>query len=444
MSATPSTTMPMLTMDRSWQPGRSRAKAAPSYRPGSASRKANSESPVTSVAEEVGRRLTPTLVRASVSGASKATSSKPLARNHARIWGVMSGARRCLVHKTVAPGAHIMADASTVRLMSSVLTLPKIPHSSRMSVGSASAKLSTTPASASRTSTPGSSASAARWRAWAASRGSASTSRAVTSRPRGCPGSTPSTSRPCPAQRLSRRTGPAGARSSARDRWSRTRRSRTLSEDDGSSYAACHLTQSFTTPQATSISLGNSVGRPGPARCGLEPRVDWFAFEGEHAEHALVYPEQRLAAGEPLQRLHPQRELAGRQRALPGQVAVPEPVEVGRDRVLGTVDDPQVLGATALHPRLGDATPPAGHRGDRLGHHSLPASPGDLFPPGGHGLVGTGFGEVSHDVAGRHEDRIGRRQPFCCLHVPGVLPGQAGSCRAGQDLEGSQSQVVEG
>src|SRR5215468_2306802 len=406
MSATPSTTMPMLTMDRSWQPGRSRAKAAPSYRSGSASRKANSESLVASVAEEVGSRLTPTLVSASVSGASKATSSKPLARNHARIWGVMSGARRCLVHKTVAPGAHIMADASTVRLMSSVLTLPKIPQSSRMSVGSTSAKLSTTPASASR--------------------------------PRGCPGSTPSTSRPCPAQRLSRRTGPAGARSSARDRWSRTRRSRTLSEDDGSSYAACHLTQSFTTPQATSISLGNSVGRPGPARCGLEPRVDWFAFEGEHAEHALVYPEQRLAAGEPLQRLGAERELAGRQRPLAGQVAIPEPVEVGRDGVLGTVDDPQVLGPAALHPRLGDAMPTTGNGGERLGHHPLPAGPGDLFPPGGHGLVGTGFGQVGHDVAGRHEDRIGHRQPFCCLHMPGVLPGQAGSRRAGQDLKRSQ------
>ena len=38
----------------------------------------------------------------------------------------MSGARRCLVHRTTAPGAHMAGAASTVRWMSLVLTLPKI------------------------------------------------------------------------------------------------------------------------------------------------------------------------------------------------------------------------------------------------------------------------------------------------------------------------------
>ena len=38
----------------------------------------------------------------------------------------MSGARRCLVHTTIAPGAHMAGAASTVRWMSLVLTLPKI------------------------------------------------------------------------------------------------------------------------------------------------------------------------------------------------------------------------------------------------------------------------------------------------------------------------------
>ncbi len=63
-------------------------------------------------------RCTPTLVRNSLSRASKATSSNPLAWNQERIWPVRSGGRRCRVQITVAPGAHMPDAASTVRLMS--------------------------------------------------------------------------------------------------------------------------------------------------------------------------------------------------------------------------------------------------------------------------------------------------------------------------------------
>jgi len=43
-------------------------------------------------------------------------------------------------------------------------------------------------------------------------------------------------------------------------------------------------------------------------------RIDWFALEGEHAEHAFVDAAQRLAADETLEPLDPQGELPNSQR----------------------------------------------------------------------------------------------------------------------------------
>ena len=164
-------------------------------------------------------RLTPTPVMVSVPRASKAISSNPLAANQALTRGVRSGDRRCRVQITVASGRHRAGAASTVCWMSRSLTLPKMPHSSSTPAGSASAKLVTRLASAWRTSTCASPASAAARRARAALVASASIRTARTSSRRGWPGSTPMTSRPCPAQRLTTETGPAGARSRACDRW---------------------------------------------------------------------------------------------------------------------------------------------------------------------------------------------------------------------------------
>ena len=43
----------------------------------------------------------------------------------------------------------------------------------------------------------------------------------------------------------------------------------------------------------------------------LQARVDRLALESEDAETALVHATKRLAANEPLERLDPERELAG-------------------------------------------------------------------------------------------------------------------------------------
>src|SRR5215469_15010388 len=121
---------------------------------------------------------------------------------------VTSGGLRFRLQITVAPSAQSDAAASTVRLMPSSLTLPKMPDSSSTSAGSASAKLATRLASASRTRTWVRPEAAARSLASSAFVAFASMSKALTSARLGCPGSVPSTSWACPAHRLTSWDGP--------------------------------------------------------------------------------------------------------------------------------------------------------------------------------------------------------------------------------------------
>jgi len=86
------------------------------------------------------RRCTPTRKVAS-SGATNATSSKPLSPNQRRMSDGTSGAsgRRPRVHTTVAPAAQSHGRCSMVRLMSSSEMLPKMPQARTMSAGAAPA-----------------------------------------------------------------------------------------------------------------------------------------------------------------------------------------------------------------------------------------------------------------------------------------------------------------
>src|SRR5215472_6296942 len=168
------------------------------------------------------------------------------------------------------------------------------------------------------------------------------------------------------------------------------------------------------------------TGRPGPPlalRLGgtLQAGVDRLALQGQHPEDALMHAEQRLAPDEPFQRLHPERELADRQGPLAAEVALAQPVQVAGQRVFGAVDDPQVLPPPALDPGLGYTAASPGDRAGRLDHHALFPAPGELLPPRGHGRLSAGVIEVRHDVPGGREQRVGGRQAFGGVHVPGVV-----------------------
>ena len=102
----------------------------------------------------------------------------------------------------------------------------------------------------------------------------------------------------------------------------------------------------------------NDASRPDSrVRIGrLEPRIDRLAFQGEDAKHALVNPSERFSLDEPFEPFDPQRELAQSQRPLPRKSTFAEALEVLGQRVLGSIDDPEVLTAAALHRWLKQAT----------------------------------------------------------------------------------------
>src|SRR5206468_634302 len=105
-----------------------------------------------------------------------------------------------------------------------------------------------------------------------------------------------------------------------------------------------------------------------------EARVDRLALERQDPEDALVDAVQRLLAREALQRLHAQRELAQRQRALGPQAAAAQPRQVLGQGVLRAIDDAQVLAAAALQGRLGQAARACCDEVERL--HDHPFAPG--------------------------------------------------------------------
>ena len=188
--------------------------------------------------------------------------------NQCRINGVTSGTRRCRVQTTVALRAHSVGRSLTVCRMSDSLTLPKTPHTSTRSAGTAPRYADVVAASPWTTRTCWSACLSALVRATSTFAESSSTRRAATSWPRACVPSTGSRSRPWPAHMLMARSCRRGAasRNAAMCRW--TISSRCASLDSGWSYASCHATQSvgravgaITTPWVTAAGAAVNARR---------------------------------------------------------------------------------------------------------------------------------------------------------------------------------------
>ena len=134
---------------------------------------------------------------------------------------------------------------------------------------------------------------------------------------------------------------------------------------------ATFLIQSCSKPLRDGLPLSPT---PGLDRLSLQPRIDRLALQREDAEHALVHAPERLALHEALEAFDPQRELAQRQRPLPRQPALAQPLEVLGQRVLRPVDDPQVLAPAALDRRLQQATRARRDERQRLDDRALAAA----------------------------------------------------------------------
>src|SRR5262249_41738160 len=154
---------------------------------------------------------------------------------------------------------------------------------------------------------------------------------------------------------------------------------------------------------------GNETPQVHHAECDdkLQPRIDRLAFERQDAEDAFVDAPQRLAADEPLERLDPQGEFAERERSLLGQSAIAEPREVLFGRVIGSVNDAELLAAAALDRRLHQTAAAAGDEFQRLDDHSLAAARGKLVPPADPRLLAGCIGKVDDEKGrGDEEPRI--------------------------------------
>ena len=128
----------------------------------------------------------------------------------------------------------------------------------------------------------------------------------------------------------------------------------------------------------------------------LQARIDRLALQGEHAEDTLVHAPQRFPAAR-IARVprSPTRTLSQRQRALPRQTSLAQPLEMFRQRARARHD---ILGlaAAAFHGRLQKPASVRRHEGVRLDHGALAALIRQTFPPaGGHGLAG-GIAEIDH------------------------------------------------
>src|SRR5207244_7286733 len=106
----------------------------------------------------------------------------------------------------------------------------------------------------------------------------------------------------------------------------------------------------------------------GSRACESQSRVDGLALEGEHAEDTFVNAVERFAGDEAFERFDAERELAQGERALVAEPARTKARQVRFGRVLGSVDDAEVLGPAALDAGLGQALRAAVDGVDGLAH----------------------------------------------------------------------------
>src|SRR5262245_13068947 len=113
----------------------------------------------------------------------------------------------------------------------------------------------------------------------------------------------------------------------------------------------------------------------------LKSRVDRFAFQCQNAEDTFMYATERFLPNEALQSFDAQGKLAEGQGPFLAQPAIAQPAEILVGRIIRSVDDAQVLAATALYRGLGKAPLAPVDETGRLDHHALAAALGQLDPP---------------------------------------------------------------
>ena len=176
----------------------------------------------------------------------------------------------------------------------------------------------------------------------------------------------------------------------------------------------------------------------------LEPWVDGFAFEGEHAEHAFMHLGQVSVGDEPVECLDAESEFLPRERGLPSERPLAQSFEILRLEILRTVNDPQVLTAPALDPRLHEATLGVGDGLEGLDDHALAPTVGERAPPV-RGLVHRAVvTEVDESAVGATQQlRVLLNERVDRFEMPAVRSAGQHLALRGKDLEGGELDPVE-
>jgi len=142
----------------------------------------------------------------------------------------------------------------------------------------------------------------------------------------------------------------------------------------------------------------------------LKPRINRFAFHGQHAERAFMNLVKRILPDKPLQRFHAKGEFLQGQVLFPAEGTFFQPLQMIRLQVFRTVDDPEVLAAPALDCWLQKSAVLFGNEGFGLDNHTFSAGAGQIQPPLYAGLYACLIFGIDANIWGFHINRINDRQ----------------------------------
>jgi len=156
-------------------------------------------------------------------------------------------------------------------------------------------------------------------------------------------------------------------------------------------------------------------------------------------------PPQWFFADEAFKCLDPQREFPAGKRAFGPNVPRPEPFQVCRQQVLGSVDDTEVFRPPTLDRGLRDSSAAFRDEVERLDHHALASTGSHLRPPrdciGGAPLVSK-IDDLKR--CGKEDLGIRSAELSYYLHMPGMGFIRVDRAFACENMERSQLEIAEG
>ena len=144
-----------------------------------------------------------------------------------------------------------------------------------------------------------------------------------------------------------------------------------------------------------------------------ETRIDRLALERENAEDALVDAVQRVTARRTVRATRSRGRIRGAPSSASSQASFAKSLEVLGSRVIRPIDDPEILGASALHGGLNESALTARDEVFRLHHNAFAAASRHFLPPRRRMLLARRVGELHVRERGRDKTASGQPRQSC-------------------------------